>query len=393
MSAPVPILFTIPNFTTAGSGRAMLNVVERLDRERFAPSICVLKRGGHLEAEIEKLGIPYMTAPFTVDARPLATLAMRARRAARAFRERGFALWHSFHYLDDYTEPLVARWSGAKGWIYTKKNMSWNRRSWRLRTLFASRVAAQNTDMLRTFFRGPLFRRRAVLLPRGVDTERFRPGHPSRLGLRAKLGVPNGAVVVGCVAQLLRVKGHPTLLEALARVPSAHLWLAGRELDADYAVELRRRIADLGLGDRVSLLGEVRDVPALHAELDVFVLPTWDEWRMEGCPVALLEAMASGLPCVATDIPGSRDVIEPGKSGLLVAPRDATEMADALGRLAGDATLRGNLSTGARQRVLEKYTVEREVAGHEALYAKVLASKRLEGAATRPAPEDSTCRV
>jgi len=96
---------------------------------------------------------------------------------------------------------------------------------------------------------------------------------------------------------------------------------------------------------------------------------------------------------VATDIPGSRDVIETGKSGLLVAPRDATEMADALGRLAGDATLRGNLSTGARQRVLEKYTVEREVAGHEALYAKVLASKRLEGAATRPAPEDSTCRV
>ena len=382
MSAPVPVLFTIPNFTTAGSGRAMLNVVERLDRERFAPSICVLKRGGHLEAEIERLGIPYMCAPFTVEPRPLATLVMRARGAARAFRERGFALWHSFHYLDDYTEPLVARWSGAKAWVYTKKNMSWNRRSWRLRTLLASRVAAQNTDMLRLFFGGPLFRRRAVLLPRGVDTVSFRPGNPPRLGLRAKLGVPAGATVVGCVAQLLPVKGHPTLLEAVARIPSVHLWLAGRELDGDYAADLRRRIAELGLSDRVAFLGEVRDVPALLAELDMFVLPTWNEWRMEGCPVALLEAMSSGLPCVATDVPGSRDVVEAGVSGILVPAKDGVALAEALARLAADSALRRTMGEGARARAVRRYDIGIEVRAHEALYENLLGAS---GAARRAA--------
>jgi len=111
VTAPVPILFTIPNFTTAGSGQAMLQIVRRLDRTRFAPSVAVLKRGGHLEQEVERLGIPYIASEFTVNPRPLWSLPVRARRAARAFRSGGFVLWHSFHYLDDYTEPLVARYA------------------------------------------------------------------------------------------------------------------------------------------------------------------------------------------------------------------------------------------------------------------------------------------
>ncbi len=372
MNTPTPLLFTIPNFTTAGSGRAMLNIVERLDRRLFAPAICASRRGGRLEAEIDRLGIPYLESPFTVPARPLATLAIRARRAAQVFRPHRFALWHSFHYLDDYTEPLVARFAGAKGWIYTKKNMNWNRRSWFLRTLLARRVAAQNTDMLREFFSSPLFRGKAVLVPRGVDTERFRPGAPRLLALRERLGVAPDAIVVGLVAQLVPVKGHPTLIEALSRVPDVHLWLAGKELDEKYAGELRRQIRDARLEGRVAFLGDVQDVPSLLAELDIFALPTWDQWRMEGCPVALLEAMSSGLPCVATDIPGSRDIVEPDRSGVLVPPRDAGALAEALGQLAGDARRRREIGAAAGARVRAHYAIDIEVRAHEALYESIL---------------------
>lgn len=381
MKLPVPILFTIPNFTTAGSGRAMLNIVERLDRRRFAPAICAARRGSRLEAEIDRMGIPLFDAPFTVPARPASTLLYRAYRAAAPFRRHGFALWHSFHYLDDYTEPLIARFAGTRRWVYTKKNMSWNRRSWYLRTLLASRVAAQNTDMLRSFFARPALRRRAVLLPRGVDTDRFRPGLPAKLALRPTLQVPSETLVVGCVAAILPVKGHPTLIDAVARVPRVEVWLAGRELDEKYAAELRRRIGDAGLGDRVRFLGEVQDVPALLSEIDVFVLPTWDEWRMEGCPVALLEAMASGLPCVATDIPGSRDIVEPEVSGLLVPPRDAERLAGAIGRLASEPERRRALGRAARERMCARYAIDREVRDHEALYEEVLGVPRAREAA------------
>jgi glycosyltransferase involved in cell wall biosynthesis len=369
---PVPILFTIPNFTTAGSGSAMLQVVRRLDRARFAPAVAVLKRGGHLEEEVERLGIPYINSEFTVSPRPLWSLPARARRAARAFRDQGFVLWHSFHYLDDYTEPLVARYAGASAWIYTKKNMSWNRRSWLVRSLLARRVAAQNTDMLRDFFGGALLRRRARLLPRGVDTTRFQPETPARLGLRRQLGVPDGELVVACVAHILPVKNQAALVRALPRVPGARLWLAGRALDAEYASGLRRLVAELNLGERVAFLDEVRDVPALLAEVDVFALVTRREGRMEGCPVALLEAMASGRPCLASDIPGSHDLVENGRSGELVDPGDDEAIAAALARLAADPSRRAALGEAARRRVLERFSIEREVAAHEALYSEVL---------------------
>ncbi|HVO31341.1 MAG TPA: hypothetical protein VMV18_11410, partial [bacterium] len=130
VTAPARILFTIPNFITAGSGRAMLNIIERLDRARFEPGVMVLRRGGKLDAEVERLGIPLIAHQFTIPARPYHTLLRRAREAAAPLRDGRWELWHSFHYGDDYTEPLIARAAGARGWIFTKKNMNWHRRAW-----------------------------------------------------------------------------------------------------------------------------------------------------------------------------------------------------------------------------------------------------------------------
>lgn len=373
----IRILFTIPNFITAGSGDAMLNVVRRLDRREFAPAVCVLKKGGALDAAVEDMGIPFLEAPTLVAPRPLWSLRRRVRQAAAVFRPHGFQLWHSFHYADDYTEPLVARAAGARAWVFTKKNMGWNRRSWLLRSVLASRIAAQNTDMLRNFFRGPLFRDKARHLPPGVDTERFRPGVSRQPSFRAQLGFPPGAIVAGCVAHLVPVKGHPTLLEAIAKVPGLFLVIAGAARDEHYAKKLAETVAEAGLGERVRFLGNVTDVPGLLAELDIAVLPTWDRWRMEGCPIALLEAMACGIACVATEIPGARDVIEPERNGLLVPPRDSQLLSRALSRLTSEPELRRRLGEGARTRVLERYTIEREVEAYEHLYRSALGLGRV----------------
>lgn len=373
MSSPTPILFTIPNFITAGSGQAMLNIIERLDRDRFAPAVCVSQKGGTLDREVERLGIPFIEAPFTVPAQPYPTLYWRARAAAQVFRPYGFALWHSFHYLDDYTEPLVARMAGASAWVYTKKNMNWGRRSWKLRTMLARRIAVQNTDMMRDFFGQGSFAARARLVPRGVVVERFSPDTPARLGLRGEYGISSGAFVLGCVGHLVPVKGHPTLLEAFAGLPDAHLMIAGKPLDKEYAAAQEQAARDLGIADRVHFLGGVSDIAAFHAEMDAFVLPTWAKWRQEGCPVALLEAMSCGKACVATDIPGSHDLIEHERSGMIVPPQNADALSAALLRLMRDEGMRAVLGASARKRVLDHYTIEREVADHAALYEEALA--------------------
>jgi len=368
----IPILFTIPNFITAGSGQAMLNIIERLDRKKFAPAVCVMRKGGDLDRKVEQLGIPFIEAPFTIPARPYHTLLIRAWKVAQIFRSYHFVLWHSFHYSDDYTEPIIARLAGAKAWIYTKKNMNWHRRSWHLRTLLATRVVAQNTDMLRDFFSSNWYSRKVRLIPRGVDVERFHPSVPPRLRLREKLGISGQTTVIATVAHLVPVKGHPTLIEAFAQVPDAHLWIVGKPLDKQYEALLKQMVHDLDISNRVHFLGGINDIPALLSEVDIFVLPTWARWRMEGCPVALLEAMACGKACIATDIPGSRDLIEDGRSGILVPPEDPQALAEALHRLISSEDLRIRLGQEARRRVEEHFSIEKEVSAHEALYMEIL---------------------
>ena len=369
---PHRILFTIPNFITAGSGQVLVNIAERLDRSRFQPSVCVLKTGGMLEERIHAHGIPLLELPFAVAPRPLAGLPARLWRAAGRFRSYHFDLWHSWHYSDDYTEPLIARLVGARAWIYTKKAMVWGSRAWVVRSLLATRIPAMNTAMIERFFSHPVLRRKTQLLPPSVNTEEFQPGVPARLAVRQNLGVGKDEFLIGCVAHLVAVKGHPTLLRPLAGVPGAHLLLAGRALEEDYVRELHKLCSDLQIGDRVHFLGALADVPALHAELDMFVLPTLGRMRMEGCPVALLEAMACSLPCVATDIPGAQDVIEAGISGLLVPPEEPEALAEAIGSLLQSAELRRRLGDAARKRILARYTIEREVADYEALYSEIL---------------------
>ncbi len=297
---------------------AIAHVEYETDKRHYAHVDCP----GHadyiknmIDREVERMKIPFLESPFLVMAKPYADLLLRARDVARVFKPYGFRLWHSFHYADDYTEPVVAYFSGARSWVYTKKNMNWGRRSWYLRSILATRIAAQNSDMMRDFFANRFFRRKARSVPRGVDTAYFHPNTAPSLRLREKYGITPGQIVVGCVAHMVRVKGHPTLLEAIAQVSDVQLLLAGKPLDREYTAILERMIQDLGIQDRVKFLGEVSNIPAFLAEVNISVLPTWAKWRMEGCPVALLEAMACGKTCIATDIPGSRDLLEDEKSG------------------------------------------------------------------------------
>jgi glycosyltransferase involved in cell wall biosynthesis len=222
------------------------------------------------------------------------------------------------------------------------------------------------------FLSKPALRGRGRLIPPGVDISVYSPDVPPRLGVRERLGIGPEAVVVACVAQLVPVKGHPTLIRAVARHPGMHLWLAANNRDREYAESLEALIRELGLGGRVHLLGGVADVPALLAEADVFALPTWAKWRMEGCPIALLEAMACAKACVATEVPGSRDVIVNGANGLLVRPEDVDSLAQALGVLASSTELRRSLGAAARRRILENYTLDREVRQYQELYSEIM---------------------
>lgn len=372
MTVRIRILYTIPNFIIAGSGRVLANIALGLDREKFQPTVCVSRKGGSIEAELGASGIPVIEAPFTVSAKPYPGLLRRTCQAARVFKPYKFDLWHSWHYADDYTEPLIARLAGTKHWVYTKKAMGWGSRAWLLRSLLSTRIVADNTEMEEKFFNKWGLRKKVRLIPHGVNHRIFKPLPSNKKYYLNKFNLSEEAVLIGCVAHLVPVKGHPTLIEAVNNFSNVHLLLAGKQNDREYFSQLQAQVKILDLIEKVHFLDFIENIPEFLSAIDIAVLPTWDRWRREGCPVALLEAMACGKACIATDVPGSRDIIEDGISGLLVPPEDPHALANAIQRLIDDPELRQQLGLAARQRVETHYTIEKEVAAHEQLYREIL---------------------
>jgi len=192
--------------------------------------------------------------------------------------------------------------------------------------------------------------RASVAIGNGRDPRRFHPDALARHRVRASLGVPDDRVVVIVVSRLVRHKGYPELLAAMAEV-DAELWVVGERLASDHGDDMEPYFSKSGLGDRLRRLGYREDIPDLLAAADIFTLPS----HFEGLPMSIIEAMLTGLPVVATDIRGPREQVVDGQTGFLVRPATVAPLADALARLAGDAALRARMGEAGRQRALSRF--------------------------------------
>lgn len=201
------------------------------------------------------------------------------------------------------------------------------------------------------------------VLYNAVDVERTALAAPP--GLRTQLGGSETRPLVLTPARLNAQKGHDTLLEAIAEVPEALFLLAG---DGPERGRLEAFAAELGVSDRVRFLGRREDVPQLLAACDVFVLPS----LYEGSSLAVLEAMGAGIPIVSSAIGGTDELIDDGRSGLLVPPGDAAALAAALRRVLADPQLREDFAARARERVDAGLTREQNAERVTGVYRELL---------------------
>ena len=210
-------------------------------------------------------------------------------------------------------------------------------------------------------------------VPNAIDLERFQPG--DREAARARLGLPTRNFVMITLANLAPHKGQMTGLLALRRLldrqVQAEYWLVGQDRTpgAEYESRLRARAAELGLADRVRLLGFRQDVPDLLQAADAFVLAS----THEGLPLSVLEAQASGVPVVASTIPGIAEVVDDETTGFLVPADDAEGYADRLTALFSNQDLRARLAQAAARRVTQEYSWSRFEERIFDIYASVAA--------------------
>lgn len=212
-----------------------------------------------------------------------------------------------------------------------------------------------------------------------VDTAAFRPDAARRAAARVALGVPADALLVGTVANLNSSKGHEYLIRALPAVQRTHTNVYARILGAHtathatYEASIRAEAQAAGLmeGGRLDFIDPGDRVAELLPAFDLFVLTSVP--RSEGVPTAILEAMACGLPVVATDVGGVREVVEDGVTGFVAPPLNPGAVAGAITRILGDADLRRAMGDVARRRAVQRYDVEVCADTHVHAYKQALA--------------------
>ncbi len=195
-----------------------------------------------------------------------------------------------------------------------------------------------------------------------IDAPRFR--RPRSAAVRSAITADAAAPLVLAPARLERQKGHEYLLAAAARLPEVHVAIAG---DGSRRHELEAIAHDLGIADRVRFLGERRDIPDLLAASDVVVLPS----LAEGLPLALLEAMAAGIPVVASAIGGVDELVVAGETGLLVPVGDVDALAAAIRRVVADRPYARALAENARRRIDAHFSAEAMRRRVERIYEEV----------------------
>ena len=193
---------------------------------------------------------------------------------------------------------------------------------------------------------------RVTSIPTGIDTVRFSPA--DRATARAALGLAGNGLLVGIVATLRSWKGHLYLLDAIAALGRADLTLiiVG---EGPMRNVIEARIAELGLADRVTMVGQQDKPEDWFRALDIFCLPSYAN---EGVPQAVLQAMLSGLAIVTTPVGAILEAVQDGETALVVPPKDAGALAAALGRLLNDEPLRGRLGAAARAKAVASFSRE-----------------------------------
>lgn len=209
------------------------------------------------------------------------------------------------------------------------------------------------------------------LIPNGIDTTRFAPPNSpeEKREIREAKGLPVDSVVFGCVAALRPVKNHEGLLEAFAQAAQASSTPAALALvgDGPLALTLKRLAEELGVSEKVIFLGLCSDVPELLRSFDAFVLNS----DTEGLSYALLEAMASGLPVIATAVGAGRRLVTQGSEGYLVPPGDVPALTSALKRVLDDAGCMKAMGARARATVKADYGFGAMLDSYRRLYKKL----------------------
>lgn len=375
LNRKIKLIHIIPSLETGGMENGIVNVVNRLDTKIFSPMICCLRKEGNMSRRLNsnvqvkclhgKEGFDYSS--------PL--------KMARLFVNEKADIVHTHGWGGGLLAGTIGAKLAGVPIVINSEHGFW--RVDKKRRIYAQKILSYFTDQITTVsedlrnkinkcFGIPL--NRIVSISNGVDAEKFRPSVLSREIYKKKLNMRADEYVIGTVGRLVPVKDHPTLLKAAASLInkkiSIKLILVG---DGPVKSELIQLIDALKIGSCVSFLGERADIPELLNAMDLFVLPS----VTEGMSNTLLEAMACGIPVIATDVGGNPEIIRDGINGFLIPPRNSDVLSETIEKMYSDKRMARQMGIMSRKIVEKKFSLTNMVKNYQDMYIRCLIKRRI----------------
>lgn len=370
----VKILYLITELEMGGAQQALFRLLSGLDRERFQPVVACLYNGrGEVGRQITQLGIR------VIDVRMARKWRWDALwRLNQLIREERPIMLHASMYHANILGRLFGRLNSIPIIIVSRRTQDfggqWRRwinrflANWSDRTIVVSEKVRE-TEIRQT----NLPSEKVLTINNGIDIRNFQILHPAlREDIRRDLGIPDNSVVIGSVGRLQKVKGYSKLLSAMQIVnksyPEVYLVIVG---EGDQRKALEQQALLQGLTKNVVFTGLRLDIPKVLMAFDMFALAS----ETEGFPNAILEAMAAGLPVVATDVGGVPELILDKQTGFLVKSGDIRALAQALTSLINDPHLRHQLAKAGQRRIAQHFTIDQTIQKTVSLYDQLLILK------------------
>lgn len=369
------ILYVSPFSRLGGGEISLLAILNNLDRKRFEPHVIFYEEGQAADKlrNVASVSVirrgSYVTDPALII------------RLARYIREHDIDLVHVNSL--DMRAGIAARLAGSPlvGHLRVIFPFTWRDR---LFVRLADKVIAVSNEVVRSICRGsPELKDRFTVIYNCVDA----PELTVPADLRRKYGLPDKARVVGAAGRMDPWKGYEFLIAAAVKVvrerPETYFILAGKPSDGDpaeqsYMRSLRARASSCGIGDHFIFAGFTEDPLGFISGCDVVVVPSYElkvsgsVVKTEGFGRVAIESMAAGVPVIASDIGAFREIISPGRTGLLVKPADGGAISEAIMRVLDDGALRSHLAEEGRKSYETSFTARRQLDAIETLYESVI---------------------
>jgi glycosyltransferase involved in cell wall biosynthesis len=375
------LLYIITGLNTGGAETMLYHILSKLDRDRIQPAVLSLMDRGTLGDRIASLDIPIYTLGIQPGKLPNPSVIWQCRQILRQFQPDVLQGWM-------YHGNLVAQF--ASGFVGKPIPVFWNiqcsQYSLKLEKKLTAAIVKFSAPLSR-FARRVIYvshigqtqhealgydAQKSCVIPNAIDPELFTPSPQAKPEICRELGIPESSILIGLFCRYHPMKDHNNFLQAAALLtaqlttpsPEIHFILAGTGVTPDNT-ELQQLIATWGVGDRVHLLGERRDMPYLTAALDI---DTSASAYGEAWSLSIGEALSCGVPCAVTDVGDSAWMV--GDTGRVVPPKNPEALAQAWQSLIelGESG-RQALGQTARSRILHYFSLDAVVAQYERLYA------------------------